>query len=131
MLFKAPAYVSLLAANADGKLDATEKKVAIKFAHFKSRSCHPMLKQYRKEVDKVFRINIEELDKVLPMGKVKREYAIRRELIKLEPILAKLGREYSAALHSGLVTYINRVSKAHISKLEAIFFPMYIKVFTT
>ena len=32
ILLKFPAYISLLAANSDNKLDATEKKSAIKFA---------------------------------------------------------------------------------------------------
>jgi hypothetical protein len=37
-LLKFPAYMSLLAADSDGKLDDAEKKSAIKFSHIKTYS---------------------------------------------------------------------------------------------
>jgi glutamyl-tRNA reductase len=125
-LFKAPVYFSLFAANADGKLDMVEKKAAIKLAHFKTYYCHPMLSEFRKEVDEVFSANIDQLDKQLPKGKKARENAIRKELVKLVPILNKLSKRYAAALHVGFLSYSKHVSEAHTSKLESFIFPMYV-----
>ena len=42
-LLKFPAYISLLAANSDGKLDEVEKMSAIKFVHIKTFSSPPLL----------------------------------------------------------------------------------------
>jgi hypothetical protein len=44
-LLKFPAYISLLAANSDGKMDETEKKAAIRFSHIKTYSCDPLLSE--------------------------------------------------------------------------------------
>jgi hypothetical protein len=40
LLLKFPAYISLLAANTDGKMDDTEKLSAIVFIHMKTYSRH-------------------------------------------------------------------------------------------
>ena len=66
VLLKFPAYISLLAANSDDKLDELQKKSAIKFAHTKTFSCDPLLAVFYQEADKVFENNIEQLDKDLP-----------------------------------------------------------------
>lgn len=65
-LLKFPAYISLLAANNNYKLDETEKKSAIKFAHIKTFSCDPLLTDFYREADKVFENNIMQLDRDLP-----------------------------------------------------------------
>ncbi|MBV2246448.1 MAG: hypothetical protein KUL83_04740, partial [Lentimicrobium sp.] len=72
MLLKFPAYITLLAANQDGKFDEVEKKSAIKFAHIKTFTCTPLLIDFYEEVDKVFESNIVELDQELPKGKENR-----------------------------------------------------------
>ncbi len=63
-LLKFPAYISLLAANSDDKLDQAEKKSAIKFSHIKTYSCDPLLTEFYEEADKVFENNIQQLDKI-------------------------------------------------------------------
>src|SRR6476620_7910501 len=96
MLLKFPAYISLLAANWDGKIDDTEKRKAINFSHVKTYSTDdPVLKKFFTEADKVFEENFAELDEQLPKEKEARNEAIKAELAKLEPIVAKLGREYT------------------------------------
>ena len=130
MLLKAPAYVSLFAANADGGMDETEKKAAIKFSHIKTFSSHPMLHEYYKEVEKHFSINIEQLDSELPKDKTERTKAINKQLAKLEPIFNKLGNEYAATLHRSFITYIEHVSKAHKNVIESFIIPLYIKGLT-
>src|SRR4051812_4963091 len=90
-LLKFPAYVSLLAANADGGLDKAEKKAAIHFSHIKTYSCHPALSDFYREADKAFEQNISQLDKQLPNSKSERRAAIKHKLERLEKILIKLG----------------------------------------
>ena len=126
MLFMAPVYFSLFAANTDGETDMVEKIAAIKLAHFKTFYCNPMLNEFRKEVDAVFSTTIEQLDKQLPKGKTARENAIKKELVKLVPILSKLSKRYVDALHIGFLSYSKRVSEAHTNVLESFIFPMYV-----
>lgn len=126
-LFKAPAYVSLLAANTDGTLDEAEKDVAIEFAHVKTYSCDPLLTEFYKEVEKVFEENLEKLDKQLPKGRKERNEAINKELLELEPLFTKLGKEYAETLHHSFSTYAEHVSKAHRSSLASFIFPFAIE----
>jgi hypothetical protein len=130
MLLKFPAYISLLAANADGKMDDAEKKEAIQFTHIKTFSCKPILCDFYKEAEKVFLTTIDELDKQLPKEKSKREQAIKQELAKLEAILNKLGNEYASIMHESMVSYTEHVSKAHNNVLEFFLIPFYIKGLT-
>ncbi|HRH85029.1 MAG TPA: hypothetical protein PK210_12395 [Bacteroidia bacterium] len=130
MLLKAPAYVSLLAANADAGMDETEKRVAIEFSHIKTFSCHPMLREFYHEVEKTFNTNIEQLNNQLPKDKVERKNAINVELAKLESIFIKLGNEYAATLHRSFISFSEHVSKAHKSVLESFIIPLYIKGLT-
>lgn len=130
MLLKAPAYVSLLAANADGDMDESEKKAAIKFSHIKTFSSHPMLQEYYKEVENIFTNNIELLDNQLPKGKEERDNAIKSKLACLEVVLQKLGKEYAATLQRSFITYTEHVSRAHKNLFESFIFPINIKGLT-
>jgi hypothetical protein len=123
-LLKFPAYISLLAANSDGKLDETEKKSAIKFAHTKTFSCDPLLTEFYKEADKVFANTIEQLDKDLPKEKDSREAAIKKELLNLEKIVSKLGKDYTLTMHHSMKSFKEHVSKAHHNVLVDFIFPL-------
>lgn len=129
MLLKFPAYISLMAANQDGKFDDVEKKSAINFAHIKTYSCDWLLIDFFKDVDKVFESNIVQLDKELPKGKENRDETIRNELHKLECIVLKLGKEYSSIMHDSMQSFKNHVSKAHNNVLVDFVFPLPIKGF--
>ena len=129
-LFNFPALISLLAANSDNKLDEAEKKSAIKFSHIKTYSCDPLLAEFYKEADKVFKRNIEQLDKELPKERKRREAAIKNELSKLEKIVLKLGQEYTTVMHRSMTSFKDHVSQAHHSVLVDFIFPMPIKGLT-
>lgn len=129
LLLKYPAYISLLAANAHGEFDETEKKVSTELTHIKTFSCEPLLCPYYKEVEKEFEKNIRELDDKLPKDKAKREAAIRHELTKLESILHMLDNDFVTAMHKSLNSYIKHVSKAHNNVLEYFLLPFNIKDF--
>lgn len=124
MLLKFPAYISLLAANWNDKLDDVEKKSAIKFAHTKTFSCDPLLTEFYKEADNVFEKNIEQLDNDLPKERDSRATAIKLELSYLEKIVLKLGKEYVSVMHSSMRSFKEHVSKAHHNVLVDFIFPL-------
>ena len=123
-LLKFPAYVSMLAANNDDKLDDTEKKVAIKFAHIKTFSCDPLLSDFYKEADKVFESIITQLDNELPKDVKSRDAAIKKELLVLDQIVLKLGKKYAFVMHSSMESFRKHVSKAHHNVLVDFLFPI-------
>jgi hypothetical protein len=129
-LLKFPVFISLLAANSDDKLGAVEKQSAIKFSHIKTYSCDPLLSEFYKEADQVFEKNIQQLDKELPIQKAAREAALKNELIKLEPIVSKLGEEYATVMHRSMKSFKDHISQAHHSVLVDFIFPMPIKGLT-
>jgi hypothetical protein len=129
-LLKFPAYISLLAAECDDKLDEEEKKAAIKLSHIKTFSCDPLLAEFYKESDIVFKNNIEQLDKDLPIEKNRRDAVIKKELSKLEEIIEKLGNKYSSVMHLSMKSFKEHVSKAHNNILEDFIFPIPIQGLT-
>ncbi len=129
-LLKFPAFISLLAANSDDKLDAVEKQSAIKFSHIKTYSCDPLLTEFYQDADKVFKRNIEQLDKDLPQERKRREAVIKKDLSKLETIVLKLGKEYNTVMHRSMKSFKDHVSQAHHNVLVDFIFPMPIKGLT-
>lgn len=123
-LLKFPAYISLLAADRDDKLDEAEKESAIKFAHTKTFSCDPLLTEFYSEADKVFENNIDQLDKELPKDKDGREEAIRKELLNLEKIVSKLGEKYTSTMSNSMKSFTEHVSKAHHNVLVDCIIPL-------
>jgi hypothetical protein len=112
-LLQYPVYMSLLASNVDGKLDSTEKKAALKFSHIKTFKCVPLLTEFYKDADKVFEKNIEQLDKDLPKDKESRKEAINEELLILEKIALKMGKNYASTLHQSMQSFKEHVQEAH------------------
>jgi hypothetical protein len=129
-LLKFPAFISLLATNSDNKLDAVEKQSAIRFSHIKTYSCDPSLTKFYEEADKVFANNITQLNKDLPIEKAVREAALKKELMKLETIVLKLGEEYITVMHRSMKSFKDHVSQAHHSVLVDFIFPIPIKGLT-
>jgi hypothetical protein len=123
-LLKFPAYISILAASSNDKLDEAEKKAAMKFAHTKTFTCDPLLSDFYLEAEKVFEKNIEQLDKSLPKEKDSRDEAIKKELLKLEKIVRRLGQEYSSTMHNSMKSFSEHVSKAHHNVLIDFIIPV-------
>jgi anaerobic ribonucleoside-triphosphate reductase len=126
-LLKFPAYITLLAADSDGLLDKAEKKEAIKLEHIKTFSADLLLKEFYKEADKVFKNNLEQINKSLPEGREPRETALKNELMKLEKVVIKLGENYTSAMRRSMKSFKDHVSKAHHNVLIDFIFPMPIK----
>jgi hypothetical protein len=123
-LLKFPVYISLLAASSDYKPDKIEKMAAIKFAHMKTFSCDPLLDEFYEAADKVFESNMEQLDKELPEESDDRKAAIKKELLNLERIVLKLGKEYTSIMHRSMKSFKEHVSKAHHNVLVDFIFPV-------
>lgn len=129
-ILKFPAYISLLAANNDGKLDEEEKKTAIKTSYIKTYASDPLVKSFYIEADKVFLKNIEALDRTLPRDRKSREEAIVKELSELENIILELGPTYCRVMHKSMKSFKDHVSNAHENVLEYFLFPVPIKGIT-
>jgi len=123
MLLEFPAYVSLLAANADGHMSDKEKQKAGSYTHMKTYSCDPLLTPFYKDADKVFMENIDKLDALLPKTKKEREEAIKASLEELEPLLNKLGKDYAWTMHQSMKSYAQHVSKVHGNVLVSFLIP--------
>ena len=130
-LLQLPAYITLLAANADGKLDDREKQKATEFVNIKNYdNKEPLLVKYYSEVQEHFEQTLEHIDAQLPTDKDQRENALKQQLSEIEIILNKLGTEYVKAMHRSMESFMDYVSKAHESVLEHFFFPFSIKGFS-
>ncbi len=124
LLLKFPAYVSLLAANVEGKMDSTEKLSAIEFTHVKTYSSDPLLAEFFKEVEKNFKQTLQELNTALPNGKAEREAVIKSNLLAIEDIVQKLNPEHIASIHHSMKSFKEHVPKAHNNTLTDFLFPI-------
>jgi hypothetical protein len=127
LLLKFPAYISLLAANTDGKFDEVEELSAVEFNHVKAYSCDPLLVDFFRDANKNFKSTIAQLNKALPLGKVNRDVVIKKNLVALEKIVMKLGPEYASVMHKSMQSFKDHVSRAHHNVLIDFIFPIPIK----
>ncbi len=123
-----PAYVSMLAAYKDDKLNESEKETAIKLSYSATLACDPILTSFYMEVDKVFEETIEQLDKDLPKDKSDRDAAIQKELLNLEKIVQKLGKKYTLTMHQSMKQITEHVPKAHHNVLNNFIIPLPIPI---
>jgi hypothetical protein len=107
-----------------------KKKSAIKFSHIKTYSCDPLLTSFYEEADKVFEKNMMQLDRDLPVENEERVAAIKKELLELETIVVKLGKEYAEVMHRSMKSFKEHVSKVHHNVLVDFIFPMPIEGIT-
>lgn len=127
LMYKYPAYISLLAANTDGKFDEVEKLSAIDFNHVKTYSCDPELSDFFHKVDQDFNSIITELNKELPLGRVNRNDSIKKKLAELEVIILKIDDEHKLLIYKSIQDFKDHVSRAHHNVLVDFIFPVPIK----
>ncbi len=124
LLLKFPVYVSLLAANTDGKMDHAEKQAAIEFAHVKTYSCNALLLDFFKEVNKDFEKTLKDLNDALPRGKADRDVAINAELQKIGNIVSHLAPENASILQQSMTSFKQHISRAHDNILIGFILPL-------
>ena len=110
VLMKAPVYVAILIAGADGEIDKAERKEAIAIANNRQVRSREQLTEYYQKVD--FDGEFERLVNTLPSGTEERNMAIIRELRKLNFILKKVDRVWSIKLYASLKDLAKKVAEA-------------------
>lgn len=110
VLMKAPIYVAILIAGADGEIDSSEKKEAISIANNRQSRSREQLHEYFLNIN--FDRDFDKLVSTLPSGTEERNMAIIRELRKLNFILKKIDRTFAIKLHSSLKDLAKKIAEA-------------------
>ena len=110
VVMKAPIYVAILIAGADGEIDKHERREAVDIANNRQSRSREQLSEYYKEID--FHTEFERLIGELPTGVDERTTAIIRELRKLNFILKKVDRPWATKLHASLKDLSKKIAEA-------------------
>jgi hypothetical protein len=112
LLYKAPVLVSVLASCSFNEVNKVQKADAIKLAHLKTFTAHPLLIPYYTEVEKNFKELFEAATKkYFPFDEEKRT-ALKKEIQRVNLIIEKLNKEYGLVLYKSLEKYANHVKRA-------------------
>jgi hypothetical protein len=109
---KAPVYVAILIAGADGNIDKTEKKEAIEVARNKQSRAREQLVDYYKAVGETFETQFNALLTELPSSADERNSVITTELRKLNFILPKIDKNFAIKLHASLKELAKKIAEA-------------------
>ncbi|WP_420319109.1 hypothetical protein [Ekhidna sp.] len=112
VLTKAPVYVAILIAGADGKIDKSERREAIDVARTKQSRSREQLSDYYKHVGEKFEENFNTLVDTLPSGTDARISAITTELRKLNFILKKVDKNFAIKLVASLKDLAKKIAEA-------------------
>lgn len=112
VLLKAPVYVAILIAGADGTIDKSERKEAIEVARNKQSRSREQLTEFYKAVGEGFETNFNKLIEELPSGTEARVSAITTELRKLNFILPKVDKNFAIKLHASLKDLAKKIAEA-------------------
>ncbi len=123
LLQKAPAMVSVLASIGTGEINEWEKADAIKLAHLKTFTAHPLLIAYYKEVDKTFEQDFEEMAKKYAPFDQKHKSMLQQDLNEVNNVIAKMGTRYATTLQKSLSDYADHVKKAYKGIVVNFIFP--------
>lgn len=115
LFLKFPAYISMLVANADAKMNEVKRKEVIRLRHITTYPFSPGLSLFYKEAERVFQKNINELENQLPKDKTIREQIINKELEKIRTLLTKLDKQHLRHMKKDMQSYKEHVSKSHTS----------------
>ncbi len=112
VLLKAPVYVAILIAGADGDIDKSERKEAIEIAHSKQSRAREQLVDYYKLVGDQFEDSFNKLIDQLPNGAEDRNTAINTELRKLNFIFPKIDKNFTVKLYASLKELAKKIAEA-------------------
>jgi len=110
VVMKAPIYVAILIAGADGDIDKHERREAVDIANNRQSRSREQLSEYYKAID--FHADFERMIGELPTGVDERTTAIIRELRKLNFILKKVDRPWAIKLHASLKDLSKKIAEA-------------------
>ena len=112
VMLKAPVYVAILIAGADGKIDKSERREAIDIARNKQSRSREQLAEFYKLVSEQFETNFNKLVDDLPSGTEARISAITTELRKLNFILPKVNKNFAIKFHASLKDLAKKIAEA-------------------
>ena len=112
VVLKAPVYVAILIAGADGNIDKSERKEAINVARNKQTRSREQLGEYYKAVGEAFEDNFNKLIDALPSGTEERNSEITKELRKLNFILPKVDKNFAIKLHASLKELAKKIAES-------------------
>lgn len=106
------AYITILIAGADGKIDEKEITWAEKIAHIRTFAGDERLKTFHEEVDQNLHSRIETLIGELPKDVSSRSKMISEKLAQLNPVLSALDPYIGAYLYKGYLSFAERIAKS-------------------
>lgn len=112
VLLKAPVYVSLLIAGADGTVDKQEIKEAVEVARNKQSRARDQLVPFYREVGKTFEAEFNRLSQELPADLDERTKVLTAELRKLNFILPLIDRNFAVKLIASLKEMAKKIAEA-------------------
>jgi hypothetical protein len=108
----AHAYITVLIAGADGKIDEQELSWAEKIAQIRTFAGDERMKDFHEEVNAEIAGKIKQLIAELPTDPAARNEVISQKLSQLNPILASLDPSIGSYLYKGYVSFAQRIAKA-------------------
>jgi len=123
LLLKAPVLVSVLAASWAHGISKKASADAIKLAHLKTFTAVPLLQPYYKEVEQDFKTSFEAVVKEFAPFDEEKMMELRKQLLELDKVIARLDKEYAATLLWSLSRFAAHVKKADRVLIENFIFP--------
>ncbi len=112
LLKDAHAYITILIAGADGKIDDQELSWAEKIAQIRTFAGDERMKDFHEEVNQEIAGKIKHLISDLPGDPATRNELISGKLGELNPILASLDPSIGSYLYKGYLSFAQRIAKA-------------------
>ena len=106
------AYITILIAGADGKIDPDELSWAEKITQIRTFAGDERLKTFHTEVNEGLPSKIKSLIEELPNDVSSRNAIISEKISQLNPILATLDPSIGYYLYKGYVSFAERIAKA-------------------
>ncbi len=106
------AYITVLIAGADGKIDADELSWAEKITQIRTFAGDERLKDFHTETNQMIAGRIKEVIAELPTDVASRSAIISEKLSQLNPILGSLDPSLGAYMYRGYKSFAERIAKA-------------------
>ena len=106
------AYITVLIAGADGKIDPDELTWAEKITQIRTFAGDERLKSFHTEVNDGISTRIKQLIAELPKETAPRNAIISEKIAQLNPILASIDPSLGAYLYKGFKSFAERIAKA-------------------
>ena len=106
------AYITILIAGADGKIDPEELSWAEKITQIRTFAGDERLKSFHTDANETLAAKIKQLIAELPNDVPSRSAIISEKLASLNPILASLDPSIAYYLYKGYISFAERIAKA-------------------